>query len=262
MNATCKICHEPAKHAFTQKVLNKYEADYYRCPQCGFLFTYPTPWLNEAYQKPINISDTGYLSRNIGLSRRTWLLFIYLFTKDKNFLDFGGGYGVLTRLMRDYGLNYFWQDKFTSNLFAQGFERNGEPIAALTSFECFEHFDNPLEEIEKMIAICPNIFFSTELISEYSTPKTSWEYFGFSHGQHISFYSLNTLKYLAEKYNLNLYSDGTLNFITEKKINPLTFKIIMRLGVLPWDIISKLFYKGKTIEDSRMLIRTNDKEAI
>jgi hypothetical protein len=45
--------------------------------------------------------------------------------------------------MRDIGFDYFWQDKYTENLFAQGFEntkiKNGQ-IELLTCFEAFEHF--------------------------------------------------------------------------------------------------------------------------
>jgi hypothetical protein len=45
-------------------------------------------------------------------------------------------------------------------------------------------------------------------------------------GQHISLYSMDALKFIATKYNLNLYSNGrTFHLITEKNISPLLFKI-------------------------------------
>jgi hypothetical protein len=39
-------------------------------------------------------------------------------------LDFSGGHGILTRIMRGYGFNFFHYDESTENLFASGFDRN------------------------------------------------------------------------------------------------------------------------------------------
>ncbi len=40
------------------------------------------------------------------------------------FLDYAGGYGVFTRLMRDIGFDFYWHDPYTQNLFANGFEKD------------------------------------------------------------------------------------------------------------------------------------------
>jgi len=258
MEVSCKICGQPVNHALDATVLNKYQAVYYHCDNCGFLFPDQINWLEQAYINPINLSDTGYITRNVQLSRRTFLLFYLLFGKKFNYLDYAGGFGVLTRLMRDYGLNFFWEDKYTKNIFASGFEQNDKTIKAVTCFECFEHFKDPMSEIEKMIAISKNIFFSTELIKNNTVPEKDWNYFGFEHGQHIAFYSIDTLRYIAKKYQLHLYSNGTsLHFFTEKKINPLMFKILLKFGALPWDMFAKFLLKGKTLADSRLIIENN-----
>ncbi len=248
----CKICNSNVNKIFSHKVLDKYSADYYYCFNCGFLSISPVTWLTEAYKDPINLSDTGYLSRNITLGRRAFLLWLWLYGRKFNYLDYAGGYGVLTRLMRDWGLNYFWDDKYTNNVFSLGFEHNHQKIRAITCFECFEHLDKPLEELDKILAILRNVLFSTELINDKKIPDISWAYYGFSHGQHIAFYSLKTLKYLAAKNNLYLYSNGaSLHFFSEQKINPYIFLFILKLGILPWDILAHLFLKSKTLEDSQ-----------
>ena len=121
MTTVCKICgHEVAK-IFEKKILNKYQVGYFQCPNCEFIQTEKPYWLDEAYKDPINASDTGLISRNIYLSRLTSLLIFFFFDKTGCFLDFAGGYGIFTRLMRDIGFDFLWQDPFTTNLFAKGF---------------------------------------------------------------------------------------------------------------------------------------------
>ena len=70
----------------------------------------------------MNIEDTGIIKRNILLAKRTSAILFFLFNKKESFLDYGGGYGLFVRLMRDGGFNFYWNDPFTENLFARGFE--------------------------------------------------------------------------------------------------------------------------------------------
>jgi hypothetical protein len=144
-------------------------------------------------------------------------------------------------------------------LFASGFEYNGHKIKALTCFECFEHFDNPIEELEKMLSISHNIFFSTTLKGN-NAPEVSWEYYGFNHGQHISFYSLKTLEYLAKKYNLNLYTNrNNLHLFLDKKVNKFKIRLLLKLGALPWDMLCRFILRSKTLDDNRFIINESAK---
>lgn len=80
------------------------------------------------------------------------------FNKDAKFLDYAECYGVFVRLMRDIGFDFYWQDKYTQNLFARGFEYNGnDAIESITTLRVLEHFANPIEEVEKMLGISNNI---------------------------------------------------------------------------------------------------------
>src|SRR5680860_251113 len=201
----CKICHTKNKKIFTAKVLNKYEIDYFFCDKCGFLSPSNPYWLDEAYVFSINISDSGIMKRNISFSASSLNIIYYFFNCQKIFLDYAGGYGVFVRLMRDIGLDFKWQDNFSQNLLARGFEycENDKKIELITAFEVFEHFVNPLEEIEKMLKISKNILFSTTLLPEGVPASKDWWYYGFNHGQHVSFYSKKTFEVIAKKYNLN-----------------------------------------------------------
>ena len=224
----CKICNAFSNPVFEAIVLNKYKVKYFSCPNCEYLFTENPYWLTEAYKKAINLSDTGILERNILFSKLVSILIYFFYSKDFICLDYAGGYGIFTRLMRDIGFNFYWYDPITENLLANGFEyekvRNKE-IGIITLFETFEHFENPTEELEKLLAKSTNIIFSTVLLPE-QVPEKSWWYYAFEHGQHISFYSKKTLKFLAEKFNMKFYSICGLHIFTKKRLNFLMRKLL------------------------------------
>jgi hypothetical protein len=244
----CKICGSDCKKKFEVEILGKYRAEYYYCDNCGFLFVGNPVWLEEAYRNPINKEDTGIVSRNIRMSKKLSIILLLLFGKNFNYLDYAGGYGLLVRMMRDIGFNFYWQDKYTKNIFARGFEWKNEKIKTVTVFECFEHFENPIEELEKILKISNNIIFSTELIPKIIPKPDKWWYYGLSHGQHISFYSKKTLFFMAKKYNLNYYSFGNIHILSKSKKNKVFLNFI-RFSKVGLNEFFKLFLKSKTFED-------------
>lgn len=254
----CKICNQPNQPIFNAKILNNYDIKYYHCQNCGFLHTEEPFWLEEAYAESINVTDTGVMRRNLSLSQMVSILLYFLFKKDGKFVDFAGGYGIFTRLMRDIGFDFFWHDPYTANLMARGFEysdKDGDKIELVTSFESFEHFSNPLDEIEKMLVVSKNILFSTNILPSVIPKPEDWWYYGLEHGQHISFYSKNTLEVIAKKYKLNLYTNGdTVHLLTEKKLNNRMFNLILMLNRIGLFYVIKRFVKSKTVLDMYTII--------
>ena len=215
----CKVCNKTSEYMFSGNILNKYNVKYFQCTNCGFTQTEEPYWLDEAYSESINVSDTGYMQRNIVFSKKLTVILKLFFNKSAKYLDFAGGYGVFVRLMRDVGFDFYWEDKYTKNYFAKGFEYNGQDIELVTSFESFEHFVNPIDEIEKLLSITNNIIFSTELMPENNPKPSVWWYYGIEHGQHISFYSEKTLHFIANKYGLKYTNLGGLHLFSKKKIS-------------------------------------------
>lgn len=219
----CKICSSTSQYFKSMQLLNKYTVKYYICDNCGFLQTEEPFWLDEAYNTPITKNDVGLLHRNISVSKLYNDMISTFFDKTKDFIDYGGGYGIFVRLMRDLGINFYWYDLHVKNLFAYGYDADisGKiQYEVLTAIEVFEHLKDPLKDIEKMLKLSPNILLDTLLIPEDLTVEDEWWYYGLDHGQHISFFSLKTLEYIANKYNLLLYSNGeTTYLLTSKKIS-------------------------------------------
>lgn len=226
----CKICAEETSFVFENTVLNKYKVGYYQCNSCLFLQTENPFWLDEAYKSAITSLDLGLVYRNLFLAPIIKTVFDIWFNKAGYYLDYGGGYGLLVRMMRDRGLRFFRQDKFCENLFAKYFDLEdlGESkhFEAVTTFEVFEHLENPIYEIEKMMAYSKNILFTTDLIPDNVELK-NWHYLVPEVGQHIALYHKKSLEHIAKKFNLNLCSNGTnIHLLTEKKIPNAVFKLV------------------------------------
>ncbi|HRE40266.1 MAG TPA: class I SAM-dependent methyltransferase [Ignavibacteria bacterium] len=226
----CKICDNTTEFFGKGKILEKYEIDYFKCPNCRFIQTENPYWLDEAYKDPINRSDVGYVFRNIRLAKVLNLLIYISFNRKSKFLDYGAGYGLFVRLMRDYGYDFYWDDLYCENIFSKDFEIKDSlntEFELISAFELFEHLNNPLEEIEKILKYSRNIFISTELYPVSNPSINSWWYFGLEHGQHIALYSKQTFEYIAKKFNLNFYTDGkNIHLLSEKKINRIFFKLL------------------------------------
>lgn len=223
----CKICTQESNFIFKGNILSKYNIKYFYCNQCGFLQTEEPYWIDEAYNESITSSDTGYIERNIQLSQKLIILLTLFFDKNAKYLDYAAGYGVFVRLMRDIGFDFYWDDKYTNNLFASGFEyKNEERYEAVTTFESFEHFVNPIDEIEKLLKLSKNIIFTTELIPKQIPNPQDWWYYGLDHGQHISFYSQKSFEFIANKYNLNYSNCGGVHLFTEKKISNYKLQVL------------------------------------
>jgi hypothetical protein len=258
IDVTCKVCGKPSEFVFTAKVLNKYEVKYYRCGNCEFIQTEKPYWLTEAYNNPINLVDTGLTRRNILASKSVAVIIFLLFNKKAKFLDYAGGYGMFTRLMRDIGFDFYTYDPYTPNLLAKGFDYNKkDTIELLTTFESFEHFEEPLAEIEKMLAISRNIFFSTQLVPHPVPAINEWWYYAPEHGQHIAFYTHKTLQFIAAKYGLVVYTLKGYHLLTGRKIPGLYFKLLVAAGRFGLSKAVQLFMKTKVMDDMEALSTKN-----
>lgn len=256
MSIKCKICGNESDLLFKHLVRRKYEAEYFKCKSCGFVFINNPTWLEEAYANPINDSDTGILIRNIVSVDFISLLIFSYFKKRGEFLDYAGGYGIFTRLMRDYGFDFYWYDPYTDNIFVKGFEKNitdNVKFEAITAWEFFEHVEDPVQIFKELLCSTNSIFFSTETIS--SKYDVNWHYFGYDHGQHISFYERKTFYKIAEMFNLNYYYQNDFHLLTRKKLNGLFIKMIFLISKTGFSKVVKKIMKSKTYSDHEKILK-------
>jgi hypothetical protein len=203
----CPISGKPMESVFSATVLRKHKVTYYYCEECGLLKTEKPYWLDEAYQEAISDTDTGLVSRNVANSALLEVILAGLSIEKGKFLDVAGGYGLLTRLMRDKGFDCYTTDKYCRNLFAKTFEPSPQFAAdALFAFEVLEHVEDPLQFLGEVFNqySCKTMIFST-LTFAYPIPSKDWWYYSFESGQHITFYQPRTLSLLAKRLERNYY---------------------------------------------------------
>jgi hypothetical protein len=225
----CRICNHISTPVFKKSILNRYDVQYFCCPNCFFLQTEDPFWLNEAYLSPFTKTDTGLLARPLRISRVLENSILKHFIPESQFLDFGGGNGILVRLMRDLGFDFYRSDKFAENIYSIYFDISDIPIEnrtfeLVTAIEVVEHLPNPLITFAELFSFSESLFFSTFLQPARKTDIENWWYLSPFHGQHISFYHRKTLEYIASKFNKNLYSDGKeLHIMTSKNLQDVNF---------------------------------------
>jgi hypothetical protein len=255
----CNICGHQVEYLFKGEVLKKYSVGYFLCKNCFHIQTEEPFWMNEAYVDPINENDAGIMGRNINFANRLAPLLMCECNKTGTYLDWAGGYDIFVRLMRDIGFDFKWADPYAKNLFAHGAEMaDEEKFDLITCFEVFEHLEHPLEHFEKLFSLTDRVLISTELFDSKNIPKQNeWYYYAPMHGQHISFYSIETLRFIGRKYNMDLLSNNfNLHFFSRKKIKhrfmDKFFLMAHRLLLIPFTEYVKVIMKPKTLEDSKL----------
>ncbi len=252
----CKICRHESELLWKARILGKYDVAYFKCPSCEFIQTEQVYWLAEAYAGVIADTDIGYVTRNLMYSGRVEQIVRWSFPRVRRFLDYGGGYGLFVRLMRDRGFDFYRQDLYCDNIFARNFDVEdlrhvpGEQrFGLLTAFEVFEHLDDPRREIDAMFGYADSILFSTELQPRHPLKDIGdWWYFAPHMGQHIALYSLRTLETIAREYGCHLYSDGkTLHLLTRKKLSLNTVKWVSLAGRAGDRLLGRHFQNRKSL---------------
>lgn len=226
----CKICDYQSSPWKKTRVLKQYMVQYYCCDHCGFIQTEEPYWLAESYSEAIARNDIGLVNRNIAMIEPVMAVILSFFNCNERFIDYGGGYGLFVRLMRDRGFDFYRSDLYAPNLFAQGFDADTNGVCQyelLTAFEVFEHLVNPVETIREMLGFSSSILFSTFLVPMPPPSLEAWWYYSLDHGQHVVLYSLKSLKIIAQQLDLNIYSNRqSFHLLTNKNLSQTSFRVI------------------------------------
>ena len=144
-------------------------------------------------------------------------------------LDFGGGSGLLCRLLRDIGIDAWSCDALRSGEYALKFQVDPAAIApgtfdVVTAFEVLEHLENPHQQLDDLFKLRPNVLvISTDpYLPGYDA---SWWYLTPETGQHVFFYSLPALQMIAKRFGYELLSSGRWHIFALRPISGFTRKL-------------------------------------
>jgi hypothetical protein len=218
----CKICKSDSELFLTAPIFKeRQQVKYYQCKSCNFIQTEEPTWLDKAYSDVIAKSDIGLIWRNIHFSDILEKFLLNMYPQAGKCLDFGGGYGMFTRIMRDKGFDFRWHDDYCKNMFAEGFEGSmNENYDLITAFEVVEHLSDPHKIFSPLLEKCNILIFSTEM-NDGVADFENWWYRAELSGQHVSFFSKASMDHLAKMYQVNYYTchDGALRIFSKIKFD-------------------------------------------
>ena len=216
MSGPCKLCLGATVPQFSKTVLGRHRADYVECSNCGCLQVLSAPWLPEAYASESWAIDTGLIARNLQLAGRIGSFLQRACTSNDTILDFGGGTGMLTRLLRDCGWQVLCHEPYRKPLFVSAFhveKIDGLTPSVIIASEVFEHFDAPLSSLERLFQAAPIIIFTTEV---WARQGIDWWYLASDLGQHVFFFSQKALVDVAERHSFHYMDAGLLKFFVRQ----------------------------------------------
>ena len=153
--ADCKICGTPTLCDAPRIARSgRHAVDYHMCPECEYCCTDEPYWLDEAYSRAIDATDTGLVQRNLMWARWLKVMLPRLFPQGP-YVDWAGGCGMMVRLMRDAGFEFYWQDLYADNLLSPRIRTQSQrqrtspaprrgPNRGHGTIEVLEHTPDPL----------------------------------------------------------------------------------------------------------------------
>jgi hypothetical protein len=205
----CRICGGTLQAAFTGTLLGDVAATYCVCARCHSLILPQPHWLERAYG-PLAVADpdSGLLKRTLFIHatlrrmRSVGLLPVHCRS-----LDHGAGKGILVRLLLDSGFDAWGDEPIARPLFAEERVMRQPPTGPfdlITLIEVAEHLLDPVETLTSLraaLALRGVLMLSTELF-DVQLHGSDWPYLAPAHGQHVTFYSRNGLRWVAERAGL------------------------------------------------------------
>jgi len=282
---TCRICQGPLTYKWSLGVMdNKYVADYCECAHCQAL-QIPEPfWLDEAYESENEAwmcnPDSGRFIRNFSTYRYlASLQKAGLFPAPAKFLDFAGGYGLLTQMLHSAGHQAWLTDLYVCTPFfaSDRYIRNFQAIPAksfdvVTALEVFEHLTDPRPLVNRLAALLKpegTLVISTR-IYQPGTHDATWGYLGQQWGQHVTFWSKIALKFIAQLTHFTSVAyfpsdEGVLILFSRKPsdvLGPILVKAAdllkdvdhLREAVIAWDLLVQGYFQASSqpfIQDVR-----------
>jgi len=227
----CRLCGGATTEHFRLRILGKHEVGFGRCERCGSLQTEPEPyWLEEAYADQRRFFDTGAVERNQHCQACAyWLRWAFRLAPDATVLDWGGGDGLFTRMLRDIGFDAYHSDRYATNTYAAGFDdAPGREYDLVTAFEVYEHLPNPADTMAELFARRPKVHFICTGL--YHGQNADWMYISPSTGRHVFFFSEQAMRWIADTHGYDVLIVG--DYTVFHRIPLAGFRRFVLTGVL------------------------------
>ena len=223
----CAVCSGGTRFLFSYEVRGKHQAFLHECHNCRFTYISNPHWLDESFSSELNDLDIGSVDRCLVLADFVEVLIRSMKSSKSRFLDWGGGYGLLSRIMRDRGLDFVSHDIYTRPLFVESSSNlNSETFELITMSEVALHLVDPVPVFTKIMESTDVLVF-TAVIAPTVIPN-DWWYLMPDTGQHVAIYHEETLQALAKKLGVQVTSDGRFFHVLHRKSLGVKSRLIIK----------------------------------
>ena len=252
----CAICGGSCEGLLQYLVRKEHRATLARCQKCGFCFVANPFWLSGSFYETLQPLDIGTVDRcSLVLDFVQAITRVSSWRADSKFIDWGGGYGLMTRMARDRGINMANFDPYVQPLFSSPANLDNLcPAQVIVASEVFLHIENPLDVLDQLLSFSPVVIITAVVPPDRVSPD--WWYLMPDTGQHVSFYPVSTLKKMAEITRTHLISDGRFFHIFSRKELPFRTRTIVRSRFLTFGIsyvLNGLLLASRSLNRSRSL---------
>lgn len=216
----CLLCESPKSISF--KVVKKPERNYYFCSCCDLIFMKPEERLDVQQEKirydhHQNDETNGYTAFLEPLIKdiHSYFCAAGVDTTQLSVLDFGcGPTAILSKLFDEKGYKTFNYDPF--------YYPDQEPLRRtyhlITSTEVWEHLYKPREEIEKLLRLLKPGGLLGIMTSAHHGQAVFSDWYYRRDLTHVTFFSEQTMKWLAETFKLRVVKAKSPYWIFQKTI--------------------------------------------
>ena len=232
----CAICGGASEGILSYLVRKENQAILARCQECNFCFVINPNWLTGSFTETLQQLDIGTVDRcSLVLDFVQTVARVSSWPARSRFIDWGGGYGLMTRMARDRGINMANLDPYVQPLFSAPANLDKLcPAEVIVASEVFLHIEKPLEVLAQLLSFSPVVIITAVVPPDRISPD--WWYLMPDTGQHVSFYPVSTLKKMAEMTGTKLMSDGRFFHVFSRTELPFRTRAVVRSRFLTFAI--------------------------
>jgi hypothetical protein len=179
-------------------------------------------------------------------------------------LDWGGGYGLLTRILRDRGMRCAHYDPYTEPLFAEKTDlRSDARFDLIVLSEVMLHMTDPVSTLTELLKFSDNIMFTAVIAPPDVTPD--WWYFMPDTGQHVAIFSQQTIPELGSALKVKTLSDKQFFHLVAKDQPGLLTRLLFTKRFIPFGVAALLYLKRQVMRalgKSNSLLQNDQEELI
>ena len=238
----CMICGSFSKSLLVLERHPQPKIEVQQCDECSFTFVLDPHWLEGSFREKLNRFDVGSADRSLMIAAFVRSLVRRRSLSTTSVLDFGGGDGLSTRVLRDHGVDCRWEDPFCEPVFCVGPSSDDVRHFDLAFMgEVALHLVDPMPVFRGLLQRSGRVLFTAVVPPAHI--ETDWWYLMPETGQHVAFFPIRTLRHMAKSMSAHLLTDGRFFHQFSTKRPSLLERVLFRFPAIA-------ILRGKLIEVS------------